>query len=735
MTSPPLPSPSPPAWTHCASGATTTNPVGCRGVRVPGSTGCLAHLTPTDRISHLTGLSPGDDIDYRGTTFTHPLLNDLLAALHDPATGGPRFGAARFEHASFSDVARFDGASFAGAVRFDHASFSHAVGFEQASFSSTTVFDHASFFAAMFAGASFSADIRFEHASFSRMAHFDGASFAAAVRFDHASFSAEAQFNGVTFSGDTRFSRAVFAAQAEFWDASFSNAAWFEHTSFRGPVGFEHVSFSNAAWFGGASFSDVATFSRASFARSAQFEGASFAAEAHFEHATFSDTASFSRTIFTGQARFDRTTLNGPALFFYATFHDHAWFGGATFHNEAWFGGAAFTRDVRLTNTRFAAAGLGPLVVGGRLDLSRAVFEVPVTIEAAAPVVLCRRTRWDATATLRLRHALLDLTDAVVTHPLSVATHHTPFTTHNGTPLPETLLTTTTPSPSPDVRVASLRGVDTAHLVLTDTDLAGCRFTGAVHLDQVRLTGRTRFAPAPTGVHWHHLVSRRWTRRRVLAEEHHWRATRTPPTNPTAPTDREWTPGPHHPDPDQTPGPDDIAPVYRDLRKAFEDNKNEPDAADFYYGEMEMRRNDPERPCAERTLVTLYWAVSGYGLRATRAVTWLVLTMTVTILSLMWWGLPTNDTTPRTTGTLPMTGQPLDLHTDSVDPVVSGPIADRLTAKRARKATHVAVNSVFFRASGQDLTPTGSEIEMASRFLEPVLLALAVLAIRSRVKR
>jgi hypothetical protein len=45
------------------------------------------------------------------------------------------------------------------------------------------------------------------------------------------------------------------------------------------------------------------------------------------------------------------------------------------------------------------------------------------------------------------------------------------------------------------------------------------------------------------------------------------------------------------------------------------------------------------------------------------------------------------------------------------------------------------VNSVVFRSSGQDLTTAGTYTEMASRFAEPVLLALAPLAIRNRVRR
>ncbi|WP_406335645.1 hypothetical protein [Streptomyces sp. NBC_00203] len=45
------------------------------------------------------------------------------------------------------------------------------------------------------------------------------------------------------------------------------------------------------------------------------------------------------------------------------------------------------------------------------------------------------------------------------------------------------------------------------------------------------------------------------------------------------------------------------------------------------------------------------------------------------------------------------------------------------------------MNSVIFRSSGQDLATAGTYTEMASRHFEPVLLGLAVLAVRGRVKR
>ncbi|WP_226028463.1 hypothetical protein [Streptomyces hyderabadensis] len=63
--------------------------------------------------------------------------------------------------------------------------------------------------------------------------------------------------------------------------------------------------------------------------------------------------------------------------------------------------------------------------------------------------------------------------------------------------------------------------MDAAHLVLTDVDLSDCLFSGAFHLDQIRLEGRISFAGAPTGWHRRGIRPLRFTRRRVLAEEHH----------------------------------------------------------------------------------------------------------------------------------------------------------------------------------------------------------------------
>ncbi|CAL9674069.1 hypothetical protein SUDANB176_07631 (plasmid) [Streptomyces sp. enrichment culture] len=492
------------------------------------------------------------------------------------------------------------------------------------------------------------------------------------ARFDEAQFSGDAGFHEAQFSGDAEFVGARFFGTARFLKAQFSGRAGFGGARFSGDARFGQVQFSGDARFVGARFSDGAGFG-----------GARFSGVAGFGGARFSGVAGFGGARFSGDARFGR----------------------AQFFSFALFGGAQFVTVQQL----------GPLVCQQMIDLTHARFEAPVTLEAAAARVVCKGTRWDAKATLRLRYAALDLTDAVMDYPLSVTTKAGPFT-EAFNEIPEGGLAGSGPSAPmvPAVRVVSLSGADATHLALHNVDLAECRFFGTIHLDQLRLEGQCPLAPAAAG--------RRWTERRTLAEEHHWRAAQQQPG---------WTAAP---DGAEVHGPAALATVYRQLRKSFEDSKNEPDAADFYYGEMTMRRLDKTRPAPERVLLTAYWAVSGYGLRASRALGWLLGAMAATVLVMMLWGLPASDPKPATTGRL--TGQAIALTTDKPDPAnPTGPLTSRLTSKRWEKSLRVVVNSVIFRSSGQELTTTGTYIEMASRLTEPVLLALAVLAIRGRVKR
>ncbi|MFE1478544.1 pentapeptide repeat-containing protein [Streptomyces cyaneofuscatus] len=670
------PSITPPSWLHCGHAATSADPVGCRGIHVGDHTACLAHLNEADRTAYFAALLPGADIDHRGTPFTASLLDLLLAALLDPTTRKPRIGAAQFAEASFSGDAQFGGVTFSSIAEFTWATFSGI---------------------AEFGGATFSGIVRFIDATFS-----------GAAQFDEATFSRLAAFGGATFSGIAWFNRTTFPGIAVFNDATFSRDAQFHRATFSGDAGFLRATFSRAARFHRTTFSGDAEFDGATFSHVAMFDGAAFSSDARFNEATFSHVATFDGATFSRAARFHRTTFSGDAVF-----------DRATFSNDAVFHEARFKVPSRL----------GPMVCGGQVVLDAAVFEQPVTVEIAARRVSCARTRWASTATLHLRYADLDLRDAVFEYPVLVAARPTPFPLYSANPT-QALSETELSSRKPGVRLITVGGVDAAHLALHDIDLSGCRFAGAIHLDQLKVDGWCTFDTTP-GRGWGWGSPWRWSRRNVLVEEHHWRVRATRRSDSDAAL--AWT-GLSPDAPELKPAA--VAALYRQLRKSLEDGKNEPDAADFYYGECEMRRHDPGRPRGERALLTLYWALSGYGLRAIRALAWLGTAMTVTVALMMLWGLPAYDPKQTTTGRQVAAGQKVVLVTDNPDPVnPTGPLAERVTTERLEKSLRVVINSVIFRSSGQDLTTVGTYTEMTSRLAEPVLLGLAVLAVRSRVKR
>ncbi|MEU9335585.1 pentapeptide repeat-containing protein [Streptomyces sp. NPDC048290] len=649
-------------WPHCGHDDGTDSR--CRGRSTGTGAACLAHLDTGRRTTYLAGLTPGADLDHRGTPFTQDLLDELLTALRDPATARARIGRARFDEARFT-----------GEVAFDEVDFSGVCSFATAEFDS----------GARFRDTRFADDLRLENA------HLTGD-----LSIESPEVGADAWCYGTRVDGALRFRVAIVRGTAMFHGVT-TGEAHFTGVRFKGPARFDDCAVDGPAYFDSAVFGDGADFDRAAITGAACFDGARFDS---------------------GRVSFDGAELGGEAQFSESRFATGATFDGAGFGGDLVFAHARLEGDIHFRRAAFrGTARIGPLLRPGLVDLSDAVFDSAVTLEIAADRLRCRRTRWASTAALRLRHTAVDLTDAVLEFPVTVAARSTRFVSAYGEPVDETDLT-----PAP-VRVVSMSGVDVAHLVLADVDLTECRFVETVHLDQLRLEGRFVLAPPPEPIHWRGGLPVRWTRRRTLAEEHHWRATRYATAG--------WTPAPAGV---ETHDPAVLAPVYRQLRKALEDGRNEPGAADFYYGEMEMRRLDREAPRSERMLLGLYWAVSGYGLRALRALTWLGLAMTATVVAMMLWGLPQQDPDLESRGSI--TGHRVTLTTKKADPSTpQGSYGSRLSSARFDKSVRVVANSVIFRASGQDLTIAGTYVEMTSRLVEPALLALAVLAVRSRVRR
>ncbi|WP_246102730.1 pentapeptide repeat-containing protein [Streptomyces piniterrae] len=440
------------------------------------------------------------------------------------------------------------------------------------------------------------------------------------------------------------------------------------------------------ALFAGAEFVGQAPFRRVEFRR-ASFDGAVFRDGAHFTGAVFAGAPGSARALSFKDARF-----HGDANFAGAVLADGALFSGTAFTGKANFDYAEFGGSALFHGARFAE---GPWFMEARgisfLGLTEAVITEPTVSQISAERIDWTAARFEAAVTLKVEAARMDFSRAVFAERCTIASmeHHV---ADAGIPaIPSQRTSSLRPS------VISLAGVDASMVLLFDVDLAECSFAGAHNLDQLQIEGSCTFAFPPR--------NRRWARRNVIAEEARWRGWQTngAPAKPAA-----------------------LAHTYRQLRKAREDAKDEPGAADFYYGEMEMRRQSQGWSTGERWLLQAYWLLSGYGLRASRALGWLAAAMMMTIVLMMGFGIPDEPGRPYPASSGVIGKQ---------DPRIQREFTDRFTSDRAAKAADIVINSVVFRSSGQGLTTIGRYIEMASRFTEPILLGLAALAIRGRVKR
>lgn len=250
------------------------------------------------------------------------------------------------------------------------------------------------------------------------------------------------------------------------------------------------------------------------------------------------------------------------------------------------------------------------------------------------------------------------------------------------------------PSNSRIPEILDINGADAGLLSFANVDMSRCIFYGAHNLSRIIIEPTVRFALSPT-----------WPRKRkCIADEFTWRIRRgwlssriwvnacaliqTQNTSTSRPVLQ----------------PSQIAMTYRELRRSFESNSYEPGGADFYYGEMEMRRYSRDASFLERLIVTLYWVVSGYGLREVRPLIFFGL--------LVWLGG----------------------YTASVWGFEAGPVS-------IRDGLLFSLNAIVSVFPGQRiswpecLTWIGRTIGIGVTVLGTFLLALFALAVRNRVKR
>ncbi|GAA0915920.1 hypothetical protein GCM10009558_025330 [Virgisporangium aurantiacum] len=418
---------------------------------------------------------------------------------------------------------------------------------------------------------------------------------------------------------------------------------------------------------------------------------------------------------------FDDATFTGHSTFLRSTFISSVTVNRAIFV-DADFGWAVVPAATRFGPCRAASLDLSNLRAAGKLVVRCSVdrrftatglqapdgvnLELDGALRVEAPDI-----RSAMALTVDFRDGRLNLADASFASPATIAAPE------GGKTAP---------------RLVRMSTVDAENLTLVGLDLRGARFFNCYNRDKLRIEGPPLFAGTPVGS----FPRRRlWTARRAIAEEHLWRARYdrrpdgwfparcrdvdedVPPSTPTVRTGD-----------DARSEAARIQAVYRDLRKSREDAKDEPGAADLYYGEMEMRRVAAPSRSVERALLTLYWAVAGYGLRASRAFATLLLVLALGTLGFATIGFK---------GSAQIEYRPL------AGSAPGGPATYRqVTVNGTRPgwdeaAFHAveSATSLLRPTPSRSFTSTGKAIEIGLRLLGPLLLGLAILSIRGRMKR
>ena len=574
--------------------------------------------------------------------------------MRDPGEDGPRIGDAQFDGATFINESSFAHAAFNGRTSFDNATFVKDVSFEGATFGHYTAFHNAlfegwaNFYKTKFKQVTFArsdfASADFEDARFDGwLTEFNYASFRNGVSFAGAASKDETRFLGAKFSGDTNFRGMTFDDQVSFGHAVFNDDAHFEDTVFGGRAEFSYVQFPEEAWFYKAQFKEDADFGETKFTGHAWFQEAMFAKQAWFENAD----------------------VGGNASFIGAEFRGHVGFTSAHVSGRLWLE---------------SLSGDGELVLGE--------FRADGVVEMTGwwKKVRCSGSEFRGRVWFKLLSGELWLDDSAFVGPVLVESALGRSPERPGSPASKRVL------------LRSLRGTDAEHLTLVDVDLSRCEMAGVRRPESMRLVGRCVFAPMPRGwcFRWRWLPWR-WTVREALFEEHLWRRSIGAPT-PAA----GWA----APDPDEEiviVGPDRLAVMYRQVRAVLEEARNEPGAADLYYGEMEMRRAAGRRDArwGERWLLGGYWLVSGYGLRSSRALAGLAGLILAAAVVLRYVGF-SGETSRFGQCVLYAAGAVVSLDLGNVPSV---------------------------------LTSWGDVVRLVLRIGGPFLLGLAALAVRGRLKR
>lgn len=410
-----------------------------------------------------------------------------------------------------------------------------------------------------------------------------------------------------------------------------------------------------------------ADFLGASFGAGAAFYDVNFKGEATFRHC-FCANISFTKSTFTTKVDFVETTFEDRATFDEVRFREGADFSGAWFGPDASFFDARFDGPSDFSGVSFDGTDLGVIRFESpaRFERVRAEgqFRMSWTSENQPTEISFANARFTSTTTLK-GSGTISLEGA------------------------DFLELSTISSWAGDLRIKSLDGTNCERLTLQDCNLSSCLLRGAIRLGNLDLEGESTFA---TTSGWQ-------TRRRWVADEVQLVASFDRSSGvATAETE-----GAHGNGDLAAAGPSSserhwLESRYKSLRKGLEDSGSYPAASDFYYGQMLQRLKLAGG--VERLVLELYRAIGGFGVRAWRPFTGLLLLILFGAVIFDQWGQAGADF-----------GSGLETSIQSAISLTR-PIDDR-----------------------DVLQGVGFSTALTLRILGPVMVAFGVLALRARVRR
>jgi hypothetical protein len=668
-------------WTLCKS-------AGCPGEAAPNRPYCLIHLSDNDKRDYLNEVAQGTQpLTLSGLSISGPLMSAVFGAM--PTTTENPSGSPR---PLFRTAVRCNETTFLEYVDAQHVTFQRTCSFLNATFEAGVIWNGSAFNGGV--------DMRGCHilgdqASFTYVRILERADWRGLIcepfmNLSHLHLEGPLDMRAAKCGG-LALSNGVLTGQVALGSARLGEHFGDEDGSRRKLKGI----------FGGCKFQDSVDFSDVHFPYETTFGGYS-----DMQPAEFSKSVTFSDSQFGSDADGGRHLLRNlefPSVdFTRCTFYGRVSFSGTRFETSPGFinvsvkaGSTDTSKEqnpkeqfpeypaLELTDLSLPRGGeLTNIDVQGDLALKvsnldadfettnvRATGEVQisstqcsqyVTSEMAGTTVSYSRCQFARGGILTCSAQRLSAVECDARQPLTI----------------------TGVTGAAAVPISTLDRTNAEHLLLSNVDLSTTTFAGIINLDKLRIQGRLRLQRAPT------VIGRG---RQIIQDEIDVRRTRS----------AIWKRFRASSEISQTESPQDVASLYRALRKNREDSKDEPGGADFYYGEMEMRRLAAPWTSVDRWLLTSYWLLSGYALRA-----WRALVAFVGVILILSYFLCRHGFNPT-------------LQRDYVQSVL-------LLAQ-----TSVGLS----RASPSELTSIGSAIQIAMRIMGPALVALVVLALRGRVKR